>query len=495
MCVLIILSGIASAKQLSVKKIVQSMDIKTGESVTIALEFNNPFNVSIPITIQDDNILGSNGLEIQCYEYTLPDKSGMTLSYDFPIQAFSAGDFTLDPASVTYTNPETGALETVKSQPLPISIKQGASSGQQQGVTTIYNCKGVRMQTTSYSSSGSTSISINSGQQQTNMPSHQTQDNVQQTASDMENLKDEMNRQQQDYQNKQNDLRGKIENNSEFKGMKEELENQGYSQQQADIKPETGDSGTFEYGFKKDNETGTISGRMNNSLMESINKQSTEDIRKLQQFIESNKTFQKMQETLSDRGFNISERRIDLKPNISSFDYRFIDQNGRNVSIYGNITYNGTINDISLKEPEEPLPYWMLIFLILPILGILLYRKYGKKNGKILPAEEPLPVKVDHRKEALDRLDNAVKFFNDGMQKEAYSEVSIAVRLYLKGRLRISEFTSEEILKAVRRSGDKDHLEDIKQCLSLCDLVKFAKYEPIPEDFNKAVEHAKKIIV
>ncbi len=495
-CVLIIFSGTTSAKQLSVNKIVPNMDIKTGDSVAIALEFNNPFNVSIPITIQDNNILGSNGLDIQCYEYILPDKPGMTLSYDFPIQAFSAGDFTLDPASVTYTNPDTGAQETVRSQPMPISIKQGASSGQQQGVTTIYNCKGVSMRSTSYSSTGGTSISISSGQQQTNRPSQPAQDKVQQAASDMQNLKDEMNSQQQNYQNMQNELRNRVENNSEFKNMKEELEKKGYSQQQADIKPESGDSGTFEYGFTKDNDTSTISGRMNNSRMESINKQSSEDIRKLQEFIESNSTFQQMQRRLSDKGFNLSEKGIDFKPNISSFDYRFSDQHGRNASISGNITNNGTINDISLKEPEEPLPYWMLIFLILPLIGIYLYRKYGnKKNKNIIPDDVPLHVKVDHRKEALARLDNAVKMFQDGMKKEAYSEASIAVRIYLKGRLGISEFTSEEILKEVRGSGDQGYLEDIEHCLALCDLVKFAKYEPDPEDFNKAVGYAKRVLM
>ncbi len=352
------------------------------------------------------------------------------------------------------------------------------------------------MRSTSYSSGGGTSISISSGQQQANRPPQPAQDNVQQTASDMQNLKDEMNSQQQNYQNMQSVLRNRIENNSEFKNMKEELEKNGYSQQQADIKPESGDSGTFDYGFRKDNETATISGRMNNSRMENISKQSSEDIRTLQQFIESNSTFQQIQRTLSDKRYNLSEKRIDLKPNISGFDYRFSDQQGRNASISGNITNNGTINDVSLKELEEPFPYWMLIFLILPLLGIYLYGKYGKKkNEKIIPDEKPLPVKVDHRNEALARLDNAVKMFHDGMQKEAYSEASLAVRIYLKGSLGINEFTSEEILKAVRGSEDQGHLEDIEHCLSLCDLVKFAKYEPDPEDFNKAVEYAKRVLM
>ena len=312
----------------------------------------------------------------------------------------------------------------------------------------------------------------------------------------MQNLKDEMNRQQQNYKDMQSELRNRIENDSEFKKMKEDLEKQGYSQQQADIRPDSGDSGTFDYSFKKKNETATISGRINNSRMESINTQSSEDIRKLQQIIESNSTFLQMQKTLSDKRYNLSDKRIDFKHNISSFDYRFSDQNGRNASISGNITNNGTINDISLKEPEEPFPYWMLIFLILPLLGIYLYRKYGKnKNEEILPAGNLQPVHADYRKEALARLDNAVKIFHEGMQKEAYSEASLAVRIYLKGRLGMSELTSEEILRTIKGSKDVTYIEDVKQCFMLCDLVKFAKYETNMEDFNNAVEYAKRVLM
>ena len=212
-CLLIIFSGIASAKQLNVKKVTNT-DIKTADSVNITLEFENPFNKSIPIKIQDNNILGNNGLEIQCYEYTLPDKPQTGVSYDFPIQAYSAGEFTLDPAIVTYTNPETGTQESAKSEPVKVSIKQGGAMGQQQGITRIYNCGGMSMQSTSISSSGSTSISISSGSQQTSQNNNpQPSDspgNIQQGAQDMQNIKQEMERQQQEQQKMENELKGRI---------------------------------------------------------------------------------------------------------------------------------------------------------------------------------------------------------------------------------------------------------------------------------------------
>jgi hypothetical protein len=391
--------------------------------------------------------------------------------------------------------------ETVKSEPLTVSIKQGTSSGQQQGITTIYNCNGVSMRSTSYSSSGSTSISISSGQTapQISNPNQQnapSPDNIQQENQDMQNLKQEMENQQQNYQNMKNELGNRIENNGEFKQMKNELEKQGYNLTDKEIRPSTNTSGEFNYSFNKNNETASISGKMDNGSMVTINKQSSEDIKRLQQLIESNATFRQMQSSLIDKGYNLSDKKIDLKSNISSFDYRFNDSQGRDASITGNITNAGEIKDISLNEPKEPLPYWMLAFLILPLLGIYLYKRY-RDNGRtpsVAPVVAPQP-HVDPKKEALNRLEKAIEMFNNGMQREAYVEVSNAVRTYFKGKMGIKELTSEEMLKIIKESKDETYTGYVKQCFTQCDLVKFAKYEPNPEDFNKAVEYAKNVIV
>jgi hypothetical protein len=309
-CTLIIFSGTAYAKQLTVKKIIPSTDIETGDSVSISLEFDNPFNKSIPVTIQDTNILGNNGLDIQCYEYTLPDNPRMSISYDFPIQAYSSGDFTLNQATVTYINPETGTQESVESEPVTISIKPGKSTGQMQGITKIYSCSGMNIQSTSISSSSSTSISISSGSQQTvqnnNPQTPSSPEDIQQGAQDMQNIKQEMEKQQQEQQK-----------------------------------------------------------------MENIQKQSTEDIKKLEK---------------------------------------------------------------------------------------------------------------------------AVEMFNNGRQKEAYIEASNALRFYFKGTSGINEYTSDEIIRTIRGSKDEEYLRDVKECFMLCDLVKFAKYEPDARDFKRVVDYARRII-
>jgi hypothetical protein len=420
-CLLILFSGTVSAKQLTVKKVLMNTDIKTGDSVSISLEFDNPFNKSIPVIIQDNNVLGNNGLEIQCYEYSLPDIPRTSISYDFPIQAYSPGEFTLDPAIVSYTDPESGTQEFVRSEQVKISIKPGQSTGQLQGITKIYNCGGMSMQSTSISSSGSTSISISSGSQQTNQDNNvqppASPENIQQGAQNMQNIKQEMEKQQQEQQKMEKELKERIE---------------------------------------------------------------------------SNETFRQMNRTLLEKGFDLSSRNIDLKTNVSSFEYSYNDQQGRNASITGNVTDSGEIKDMMLQEPEPLFPYWIFFLLLVPLIGIYLYARSRNKGNPVEPVKEN--ILIDPKENALSMLENAINMFNNGRQKEAYMEASNAVRSYFKGTSGINELTSEEILRSVRGTKDEGYLQDLKEFFMLCDLVKFAKYEPNAQDFNRVVDHARSII-
>ena len=105
------------------------------------------------VWIVDKNIFGNNGIDIQCLERMLPNQREITLAYD-PIKPYAPGSYTLEPAKVTYTNPETGKEETVESNALNITVNGTAAQGQAQGITTIYECGGQSIRSTSYTSSG-----------------------------------------------------------------------------------------------------------------------------------------------------------------------------------------------------------------------------------------------------------------------------------------------------------------------------------------------------
>ncbi len=148
----------SAAKTLDVRKVVENADnIKVGDEVAILLQFKNPFKQAVHLQIVDRNVFGNNGLDIKCLEYTLPAKEESVLTYSEPIVPFKPGNYTLDAAKVTYTNPETGKCETVESNTLNLEVNANNTlpQGQQQGITTIYQCNGTNIRSTSYSSSGS----------------------------------------------------------------------------------------------------------------------------------------------------------------------------------------------------------------------------------------------------------------------------------------------------------------------------------------------------
>ncbi|KPQ41120.1 MAG: hypothetical protein MPEBLZ_04330 [Candidatus Methanoperedens nitroreducens] len=215
----------------------------------------------------------------------------------------------------------------------------------------------------------------------------------------MQNIKQEMERQKQEQQKMENELRERIENNSDFRKLNEQLQKQWYEPAGQEIKPESNDTGNFDYRYKKGQESANISGRMNAGEMENITKQSTEDIKKLEQYIGSNETFMQMNKTLSDKGYNLTGKNIDMKTNISSFEYSYGDRQGRNASISGNVTDTGEIKDISLKEPEPPFPYWILAVLLMPLLGIYLYSKFRNNAKPVEPLREI--IYIDPKKNAL----------------------------------------------------------------------------------------------
>jgi hypothetical protein len=308
----------------------------------------------------------------------------------------------------------------------------------------------------------------------------------------MQNIKQEMERQQQEQQKRENELKERIEKNNEFQNLKNELEKQGYAPAGQEIKPESNDTGNFDYRFKKGEESANISGRINAGKMENIQEQSTEDIKKLMQYIESNETFRQMNRTLSEKGYNLYSRNIDRKTNISSFEYLYRDQQGKKASITGNVTNAGEIKDIMLKEPEPSFPYWILALLLMPLLGIYLFNKFRNKEKPVESMREN--IFIDPKENALLMLEKAVDMFYNSRQKEAYMEVSNAVRFYFKGTAGINELTSNEILSSIRGSKDEAYMNDVKECFILCDLVKFAKYEPNAQDFNRGVEYARRII-
>ncbi|MBU4300296.1 MAG: hypothetical protein ABIF85_05980 [Nanoarchaeota archaeon] len=327
-CAFVIAAPFAfSIEQLSVQKALKTSDISVGDNVEIILKFENPFGKAIPLKIQDKNILGGNGVDIQCMEYIIPEQKTVDVSYP-AIQAFDSGDFTLEQALITYTNPETGKEENVTSGEIEVLIKKSASAQnvQQQGITTVYQCNGVSMQSTSYSSSSSSQNQQNQNQnnqnqQQNQQAQNQMQDKVnsmQQQNQNMEQIKQELQKQAQEEEAVKQEMMKNIESNPDFQKQDQELQKQGYRQSEKIASPEQNQSGesnpnegSFNYQYKKESgETASIKGNMQNGTIQNMQKWSSEDEKNAAKGIKNSSQFQKLEEELKKQGFELQNKSI-----------------------------------------------------------------------------------------------------------------------------------------------------------------------------------------
>ncbi len=205
---------------------------------------------------------------------------------------------------------------------------------------------------------------------------------------------------------------------------------------------------------------------------------------------------------------------------ITSFDsgsYRIppfwfkIDINGRMDSIPTNgvilnvhtLPIDTTRGPTDIKLPydapvtlKEVVPYILGIILIGAILFFIFYALKRKKNNQplfVLPKKPKEPAHIIALRE-LDRIKKE-KIWLQGKTKQFYSDVTEVLRKYIEERFEIPamEQTSDETIEDFRTKRDllKDKtFENLRQILKLADLVKFAKYMPLPDDDNMTLVNA-----
>jgi len=148
---------------------------------------------------------------------------------------------------------------------------------------------------------------------------------------------------------------------------------------------------------------------------------------------------------------------------------------------------------LSLKEVT---PYILGIILIAALLFFIFYYiRWKKKNVPLFsrPEKPAEPAHIIALRE-LDRI-KAQKLWQKEKIKQYYSEVADTIRIYIQNRFDIPamEFTSSETIGTFRQSKDLvdgSSLDQLQHILSLADLVKFAKYKPLPDDNNLTLMNA-----
>lgn len=116
------------------------------------------------------------------------------------------------------------------------------------------------------------------------------------------------------------------------------------------------------------------------------------------------------------------------------------------------------------------------VILVIAVIVIML-----KKRRKAKEAYVPLPPAHETAFLALKELKRK-KYLRSGKTKEYYFELSGIVRHYLENRfdLKAPEMTTEEFLTGLKETDalKADHKSLLREFLSHCDMVKFAKHSP-----------------
>lgn len=167
-------------------------------------------------------------------------------------------------------------------------------------------------------------------------------------------------------------------------------------------------------------------------------------------------------------------------------------------SLLGDADNRAVIRDI--RGPRALTgPLYLYIVLAVIIVAavaalVILYIKKRKKADEMIPPPRPAH---EIAYEALTALKNR-DLTGSGKVKEYYFELSDIVRRYLENRfsLKAPEMTTEEFLSHLRETDQlrPDHKGFLREFLSSCDLVKFAKYLPGKKEIESSFESATRLV-
>lgn len=162
-----------------------------------------------------------------------------------------------------------------------------------------------------------------------------------------------------------------------------------------------------------------------------------------------------------------------------------------------NQTASAVANDIrDIKPPVEIPNPWELVWWVLGAVAIVALLVAAWRYWRRRQTRAPLVIEIPAHERARRKLEMALDLFDQ--PKPFCTIVSDAVRLYLEERfgLRAPERTTDEFLTDLSRSDALTVLqkESLKEFLSACDLVKFAKYEPQRPELEALYQSALRLI-
>ena len=150
-------------------------------------------------------------------------------------------------------------------------------------------------------------------------------------------------------------------------------------------------------------------------------------------------------------------------------------------------------------DMREPAPWgrYAAIGLLLAALAGSAYWYFFRYTPPAAPAPPPVPPH-ERALAALAEIRRA-KLVEQGLYKEYYTRVSDVLRHYMEDQfhVRAPERTTEEFLEDLQHSAVLGLQEQLllREFLRHCDLVKFARAEPTPEQIRETLETCERFII
>ncbi len=157
-----------------------------------------------------------------------------------------------------------------------------------------------------------------------------------------------------------------------------------------------------------------------------------------------------------------------------------------------------------VKEPIKiPLDWktiliYALIIIVVLAVAYFFYRRYKKKHA----GDEQIIIEAPKLPSYITALNNLhqleeEKLWQKGRVKEYHSRITEIIRKYFEDRFYLPalELTTTEALNRLRNRHDTNEiLKTTEEFLNNADLVKFAKYNPVPDLNNEIMKQAYEIV-
>ncbi len=146
---------------------------------------------------------------------------------------------------------------------------------------------------------------------------------------------------------------------------------------------------------------------------------------------------------------------------------------------------------------RDVLPYIVvgLILAVIILVLIFYFRRRKTRQPQYVPKPKPdLPPHIEAMKR-LEELEDK-KLWQEGHIKRYHIELTAIIRHYTERRFGIEseELTTRETLDQTKPEISSEAFDKLKDLLELGDLVKFARYKPMPDENSRSAAQAKEFV-